>query len=246
MSGDPASLAQGVVAHDQVAARAREVFRQALAESFGRHIRAIERRLIFDEGFDLARIHVISAENIPMGVARLVIAAAEYEKHSGSELLFPGETTSSRVVAKHVFVAVGTEGMRRPQREVGRELENYEDYLAPKVRLALAHELGHLALGHFVGPDGQLRVPRDLSDRTDEEEAAILYAVALTCYSGRYLSTPARREQLTPSREAVLEAAEEIWGDDVAEASVLGQRIRDAFEAPSTGLPPLEGYDNPT
>lgn len=233
---------QGVVALDVALDVVRRAFRESLGESFGRHIRALERKLIYDEGHDVARIHVLASEDIPMGVARLVITRGHYERLGGDHVPLPGEQFSNNVILKHVFIVVGTEGMALPLRERGRALECFEDHLHPRARLALAHELGHLALGHFVNAEGQLLVPRDLSDRKQEEDAAKLYAVALAMYSRNYMCDASHVAKLAPPVTDLAAAAAEIWGDEVERTTAVGAMIADVLE--NRSLPSIDGYDN--
>lgn len=226
---------------DTIRACAREHFREGIGESFGRHVRAIERKLIYDQGLDLGRIHVMPTSRLPTGVARMFITAGEYERVSGDSPLFPGETTSSLVIVKHVFIVVGTDGSPPAIREKGRELGFFEHHLAPKARLALAHELGHLALGHVTDKASNLCVPYDLSSRGPAEAAAKLYAVCLVMYSRTYVEHAAGTGKLLPTPTAIGAAVGELWGASVPVGSPLACAIEDVLGGK---LPSIEGFDN--
>src|SRR5262245_45432975 len=127
--------------------KVEDVFQLAIEEPFGRHIRAIER--LYSQGplaAGLVRVHLDPVRSQPAGQAWLLITP-----------LFPGtEMQDPQPVEASIVYGVG--GLPVSTRGRAPTFGQSELHNALSVRLAIAHEIGHLALGH-VYENGRLATP---------------------------------------------------------------------------------------
>lgn len=167
-------------------------FQRAIEEPFGRHIRGIENEFSMC-GYGLLRIYVNPDPRMTAGRARIAI-----ERVPGG--IGP---RSLRVV----WIVYGVRGMRLGINGLDPTIDDSERRNIIAVRLAIAHELGHLAMRHAV-VGNELSVPSGgFNDAQDWEASA--YAVYLLRHTGRYLHD--RGKLLSPTHQAVSAWVERNW-----------------------------------
>lgn len=156
-------------------------FAESLSASFARHIRAIERWLKSRRKIDVLRTEVEFDKELAIGVGRLAILKYEcklLDKEKGRE--WPAWTQYKLVVV------VGVEGIRNTS-TVPPQLSDEEALLDPRVRLTLAHELAHVALGHCFRDRNELHIAEDFAADREQDVEAHMYAVALSNLIGQHL-----------------------------------------------------------
>lgn len=152
-------------------------FHDGITESFARHIRALEKFLREEWKASLERINVLGLDTIPLGQARMMFHRVEHLR------LAPPDQPAF-VEKINIFIFFGLDSTRPSGRPPDTSLREAERTLHIDARIALAHELAHLALGHFFNTKGELRIRR-ISDK--EETLAYAYAFCLAKVASDYL-----------------------------------------------------------
>ena len=176
--------------------RVEEMLRRAVAEPFGRQIKAIERKLGVDDGHRLIRINLAPNRALLPGQAALVVV----EMFPGLDLGDPPPVEAYVVFGTKNLHTEGSAGCDPTYGQVASL------NLLP-VRLAIAHELGHLALSHcFVGD--RLQVPDEGFTRAQDWEASA-YAVHTTRLTGRFIAK--HRALLVPYWKSIQDWVSQNW-----------------------------------
>jgi hypothetical protein len=207
-------------ASEKAIALANFYFQRGLEEPLARHIRALERRL-FEDGTGVVTIRTAPYRDVKAGKARLRISP----------------NTGVRVPFRYALIAYGIDEAPGDGREPGPTVEDSEWFHHAKPRLALAHEMGHIALGHCTGagPKGELAVPVNGFEK-DQEWAACLYAAHLLWVCGKYVSE--RHKLLHPSVQAIEDTAAFCWPEFCSSG-----HFHDAFAYCRDQLPKWEPLD---
>ena len=196
--------------------QARPAFEAGLGESFARHIRALERMLI-DARTDVRRISVVEAPGLPSGFARMTMREQRYQARAWIPESEEWDSTERPVTVREIFILYGANG-KTPAgatRPVG-DTEEAEWHHRARGRLAIAHELAHLALGHCFHPrptndatalQPELRLKENLTP--EDEWSAYAYAVALLKLSSDYID--ARGRLLVVTQEQTERELKTIW-----------------------------------
>lgn len=187
--GDPGNL-------NDPTACVEEMLERAIAEPFGRHMKALERRYGVECQLGLVRINLILDPDERPGLAALVITE-----------MFPDvDLGDPPPVEAYIVAGVNGLGMNGVS-SYAPTWGQVERAHALAVRLAIAHELGHLALMHTI-VDGRLKVP-DAGFTRDQDWEASAYAVYLTRLTSLYLSQ--HRALLVPYKQSVQEWVTANW-----------------------------------
>lgn len=196
----------GLQRSDMVFGTAQYFFTRGWSEAFARHIRAVERELIYEWAIGLGRIHVQFSSKLDPGEARMTVSEARYSMESfeetGSELASPVVDLGVR---SDVYIICGIKGLVNLKGRL--KLSDLEKMQLMKPRLAVAHELGHLVLGHCIRRPYGLHVPYHFDVRQETE--AYAYAVILVKLVADYLSK--RADKLIDDPAAMAATAKELW-----------------------------------
>lgn len=176
--------------------RADNMLRAAVGEPFGRQMKALERQFGPEEGLGLIRINLLFDPTTDAGEATLVIT--EMFPEIGTEAPVPVEAS----------IVVGTKGLHKEGiASYEPTFGQFEQANALGVRLAIAHELGHLALRHAI-VGGTLEVPEEGFSKAQDWEAGA-YAIYLVKTTGKYLAR--RRRMLIPYWKSIQEWVDAHW-----------------------------------
>lgn len=166
-------------------------FQRSLEEPLARHVRAVERWLIVESRIPLDRIYVEPDADLAVGDARLLIVGG------GSCVMT-------------AYIVYGTKGRQVWTRDPGPTVRESEWHHRPCPRLAIAHELAHLALGHcFTDRPGELRPPDGNGFTEEQDWEASAYATKLLQLSSEYLDE--RHKLLVMTPKAMLRALKNTW-----------------------------------
>lgn len=195
-------------------------FRDSMWESFGKHIRALEHFLIDDCETGLERIRVLLVDGMPPGTARMFV------QHLGYAVRYPG--SHREVPARAVHLVVGCPDLGPKDPSYGYSIEQTErPFRDPLVRLAIAHHLAQLALGHCFDSEGNLVIA---SERNRELEAeARQYAVCLVRLAGEYMKDRLLQQVASPqcNEPALRTAIATLWGEDFANSPPVERALRE-------------------
>lgn len=178
-------------------------FHNGLGESFARHIRALERFLREDWKADLERINVLGIDSMPLGQARMIFKRDKYLR------VFPPETPAALSQKTSIFIFFGLERTPSTRDNPDTSLEGAERPLNLDARIALAHEIAHVALGHCFNTKGELRIPHRMTRK--QEAIAYAYAYCLVKVVGDYLRS--RSEVLITDARTLTDVLYDLYPD---------------------------------
>ena len=211
---------------------ATNVFRFSVRESFGRHVRALERMLIDDLEIDLDSIRVHLEPRAPKTYGSIHFEAEPYyPAYDVNDVATLDQDPSFRPLelARRltIHIVVGTGGNPQLDPKFGPSISDMETVLDPQIRVTLAHELAHIALLHIFSPDGRIvgmASDRPGAVRVEQEADATRYSGFLVKLISDYL-----RDRVRAVEGGSLRSALEHHCQAIGEMPGVNDSIRQAL-----------------